>query len=121
MSEEQDIILVDLAPMPGVRGVAVFSISNLREKSARIMSLRGPAGAEAISMFARGRQTWQVSCGVGFLLVKKTINSLAAIHLLDEKSNYCKYQKGGWNEKNLFQIRFFLYCFCWVPRWPVTP
>ena len=35
MPEEQDIILVDLAPTPGVRGVAAFSIGDLREKSAQ--------------------------------------------------------------------------------------
>jgi hypothetical protein len=35
MFDEQDVILVDLAPTPGVRGVAVFSVSDLREKSAK--------------------------------------------------------------------------------------
>ena len=35
MSEEQDIILVDLAPAAGVRGVAAFSVDDLRERSAK--------------------------------------------------------------------------------------
>jgi hypothetical protein len=35
MSDEQDIILVDLGPAPGVRGVAVFSVDQMRERSAR--------------------------------------------------------------------------------------
>jgi hypothetical protein len=35
MSEEQDVILVDLAPTPGVQGVAAFSVGDLREKSAQ--------------------------------------------------------------------------------------
>jgi len=32
---EQDVILVDLGPAPGVRGVAVFSVDDLRERSAK--------------------------------------------------------------------------------------
>ena len=35
MPDEQDVILVDLAPTPGVRGAAVFSVGDLRERSAR--------------------------------------------------------------------------------------
>ena len=35
MSDEQDVILVDLAPMPGVRGVAIFSPADFKTKSAK--------------------------------------------------------------------------------------
>jgi len=34
MSDEQDVILVDLGPEPGVRGVATVSVEKMREKSA---------------------------------------------------------------------------------------
>jgi Trypsin-co-occurring domain 1 len=35
MPDEQDIILVDLSPAPGVRGVAAFSVDDLHDRSTK--------------------------------------------------------------------------------------
>src|SRR5512137_150208 len=75
MSDKQDVILVDFAPAPGVRGVAKISMEQLQQKSAQaidkamgIMRAMADKGMEAVQKIELARRPSTMALEFGLKL-----------------------------------------------------